>query len=174
MVGSWYGMGQRSRIGGAEAIVGQRKRVWRCWTWRSGPGELTDKGRGHRHRGDLDNKKMRFSGCNRRSIGCSVSIALQKKMLATQEVRSCRWTMEGYHRQRKGSRSRRRWVHCECQSLEDVGCDQRREWAIAAVGSGGDSGGRVAAAIAIEEEEGSSDKQSNRGGAEGGVARCDC
>ncbi|RZR76850.1 hypothetical protein BHM03_00001737 [Ensete ventricosum] len=76
MVGSWYDMGQHSRIGGAEAI----------------------------------------------------------KMLATQEVRSCHWTMEGYHRQRKGSRSRHRWVHYECQSLEDVGCDQRREWAIAVGG----------------------------------------
>ncbi|RWW73353.1 hypothetical protein BHE74_00018786 [Ensete ventricosum] len=106
----------------------------RCWTWRSGPGELTYKGRGRRQRGDLDDKKMRSNGCNRRSRGCSVSIALQKKMLATQEVRSYRWTMEGYHRQRKGSRSRRQWVHCECQSLEDVGCDQWREWAIAVGG----------------------------------------
>ncbi|RWW16143.1 hypothetical protein GW17_00019986 [Ensete ventricosum] len=61
-------------------------------------------------------------------ISCYVSIALWKKTMATlkEEVRSYRWIAEGYHRRRRGSRSRRRRVHYERQSLEDAGCCQQR------------------------------------------------
>ncbi|RZS00877.1 hypothetical protein BHM03_00030661 [Ensete ventricosum] len=43
-------------------------------------------------------------------ISCYVSIALWKKTMATlkEEVRSYRWIAKGYHRRRRGSRSRRR------------------------------------------------------------------
>ncbi|RZS13764.1 hypothetical protein BHM03_00045376 [Ensete ventricosum] len=71
---------------------------------------------------------MRNSMDEAEGRSCSVSIALQKKTLATpkEEVRSCRWTAKGYHWQRSGSRSQRRRVHYEHQSLEDAGYCQRR------------------------------------------------
>ncbi|RRT46843.1 hypothetical protein B296_00051343 [Ensete ventricosum] len=57
----------------------------------------------------------------------------EKRILGTpkEEVRSCRWTTEGYHQWRRDSRSRHRWVHYEHQSLEGASYDQRREWAMA-------------------------------------------
>ncbi|RRT32665.1 hypothetical protein B296_00045088 [Ensete ventricosum] len=66
-----------------------------------------DKGRGGWQRGDLDGRNRRSCGCSRRSRGCSVPVTLRKKTLAMpkDEVRSCCWTVEGYHRWRRGSRS---------------------------------------------------------------------
>ncbi|RWW59519.1 hypothetical protein BHE74_00033533 [Ensete ventricosum] len=79
-----------------------------------------------RTRVQWERAKRRSSSCSKRSKGCSVSIALQKKKLAMpkEEVRSCRWITKGYHQRRRGSKSRLRQVHYERQSLEDAGCDQ--------------------------------------------------
>ncbi|RWW70515.1 hypothetical protein BHE74_00021792 [Ensete ventricosum] len=86
-------------------------------------------GAGMAGRGGLARGK-RSSMDEAKGISCSISIALQKKTLTPpkEEIRSCRWTTKGCHRWRRGSKSRHRQerVHYECQSLEDVGCCQRR------------------------------------------------
>ncbi|RZS21705.1 hypothetical protein BHM03_00054393 [Ensete ventricosum] len=56
-------------------------------------------GRGDPTRGrrrDLDGKKKRSDGYSRRSRGCSVYVALRKKILAIskEKVRNCHWTTE--------------------------------------------------------------------------------
>ncbi|RWW76866.1 hypothetical protein BHE74_00015005 [Ensete ventricosum] len=59
-------------MGGAEAVVGQRKRVWWHRTWRSRPGGLD---------GPSDRERQRAQR-PQSSGGCYVFVALQKKTLA--------------------------------------------------------------------------------------------
>ncbi|RWW40720.1 hypothetical protein BHE74_00053840, partial [Ensete ventricosum] len=169
--------GASAVVGGAEVVVGQRKRVWWHRTWRLGPGgldgpsdwerpqvqrlqssrqghtiarskgtsqEKESDGGSHIHKGGgalgrdwvqgVGGRKRRYGGCSRRSRGCSVSVALRKKMLAT---------LEGHKRLRAAAAT-------TVAAKGDMCCDYRGS------SSGGHKGsffGRVGEKLSLDSEE---------------------